>query len=83
MNSIAGELVKADRQLEIGGAAIGIVILATGASTRLGTPKQLLLYQGRSFLRHTVEVAIASVCRPIVVVLGACAQQIQPEGSWG
>jgi molybdenum cofactor cytidylyltransferase len=81
MNRVVGESVKADRQLEIGGAAIGIVILAAGASTRMGTPKQLLLYQGRSFLRHTVEVAIASVCRPIVVVLGACAQQIQPEVS--
>ena len=48
---------------------IGIVILAAGASTRMGTPKQLLRYQERSLLRHTIEVAIASVCRPIVVVL--------------
>ncbi len=58
---------------------IGIVILAAGASTRMGTPKQLLRYQERSLLRHTVEVAIASICRPIVVVLGAYAQLIQPE----
>lgn len=58
---------------------IGIVILAAGASTRMGTPKQLLRYQERSLLRHTVEVAIASVCQPIVVVLGAYAQLIQPE----
>lgn len=58
---------------------IGIVILAAGASTRMGTPKQLLRYQERSLLRHTIEVAIASVCRPIVVVLGAYAQLIRPE----
>ena len=58
---------------------IGIVILAAGASTRMGTPKQLLRYQERSLLRHTIEVAIASVCRPIVVVLGANAQLIKPD----
>ena len=58
---------------------IGIVILAAGASTRMGTPKQLLRYQEHSLLRHTIEVAIASVCRPIIVVLGAYAQLIQPE----
>lgn len=58
---------------------IGIVILAAGASTRMGTPKQLLRYQERSLLRHTIEVAIASVCQPIVVVLGAYAQLIRPE----
>lgn len=60
-------------------SAVGLVVLAAGASTRMGTPKQLLPYRGRSLLRHTVEVAIASVCRPIVVVLGANANRIQPE----
>lgn len=60
-------------------ADIGIVILAAGGSTRMGTPKQLLPYQGYSLLRHTVEAAVASVCRPIIVVLGAYAQLIQPE----
>lgn len=59
--------------------AIGIIILAAGASTRMGTPKQLLLYHGRSLLRHTAEVAIASGCQPIVVVLGAYVEQIKPE----
>jgi molybdenum cofactor cytidylyltransferase len=58
---------------------IGIIILAAGASTRMGTPKQLLPYQGRNFLQHTVEVAIASVCRPIILVLGAYAERIQQE----
>ncbi len=57
---------------------VGIVILAAGASTRMGTPKQLLRYQERSLLRHTIEVAIASVCRPIVV-LGANAQLIRSD----
>jgi molybdenum cofactor cytidylyltransferase len=60
---------------------IGAVILAAGASTRMGTPKQLLYFKGRSLLRHTVEVAIAQECEPIVVVLGAYAEQIRNEVS--
>lgn len=58
---------------------IGIIILAAGASTRLGTPKQLLPYRGQSLLRHTTKVAIASGCRPIVVVLGAQAERLEAE----
>ena len=60
-------------------STIGLIILAAGASTRMGTPKQLLLYRGRSFVRHFCDVAIASVCQPITVVLGANAEQIKPE----
>lgn len=58
---------------------VGIAILAAGASTRMGSPKQLLLYQGRSLLRHTVEAAIASKCRPIIVILGANFDRLQRE----
>lgn len=58
---------------------IGMIILAAGALSRMGTPKQLLLYRGCSFLSHIVEVALGSVCRPIVVVLGANAAQLKPE----
>ncbi|MBN3879301.1 MULTISPECIES: nucleotidyltransferase family protein [unclassified Nostoc] len=60
-------------------STIAIMILAAGASTRMGTPKQLLLYQGRSFLKYITEIAIASVCQPVVVVLGANAEQIHPQ----
>ena len=69
-------------------STIGLIILAAGASTRMGTPKQLLAYRGCSFIRHMAEVAIcasqqrfaiASVCQPIAVVLGANAEQIKPE----
>jgi molybdenum cofactor cytidylyltransferase len=57
----------------------GIVILAAGASTRLGQPKQLLTYKGRSLLAHACESALASLCDPVIVVLGARAAQIKAE----
>lgn len=59
--------------------AIAIVILAAGASTRMGRPKQLLPHREHSFLRHTAKVAVASECQPIVVVLGAYAEQTRQE----
>jgi molybdenum cofactor cytidylyltransferase len=42
-------------------STVGLIILAAGASTRMGTPKQLLAYRGCSFIRHMAEVAILSL----------------------
>jgi molybdenum cofactor cytidylyltransferase len=58
---------------------VGLMILAAGASTRMGTPKQLLTYRGCTLIRHMAEVAIASVCQPIAIVLGANGERIKPE----
>lgn len=58
---------------------VAAIVLAAGASTRMGRPKQLLPYRGRSLLRHMAIEAIASQCYPIIVVLGAYAEQIKPE----
>ena len=58
---------------------IGIIILAAGASTRLGQPKQLLAYQGKSLIRHIAEAAIRCQCQPVVVVLGANVATIEPH----
>lgn len=52
---------------------LGIVLLAAGASTRLGKPKQLLLYEGNTLFQNGVQVAIDSGVKPIVAVLGANA----------
>lgn len=60
-------------------STIGLVLLAAGASTRLGTPKQLLRYQEQTLLRRAAETALASRCQPVVVVLGAYAERLQPE----
>jgi len=76
-----GELVEASEPQGSDSPNIGIIILAAGASSRMGTPKQLLPYRGRSFLSHIAEAAVASVCHPVVVVLGANTEQLKPEVS--
>jgi molybdenum cofactor cytidylyltransferase len=55
----------------------GIIILAAGASKRLGTPKQQLTYQNKSLLLNAVHTASHSGAKHIVVVLGAFATQIK------
>ena len=60
-------------------STVGLMILAAGASTRMGTPKQLLVFQGRCLLRHMAEVALASCCEPVVVVLGSQIEQMKIE----
>jgi molybdenum cofactor cytidylyltransferase len=56
----------------------GCMVLAAGASTRMGTPKQLLPVEGRPLLLRAVEAALASAAWPVVVVLGAHADKIRP-----
>lgn len=50
---------------------IGLIILAAGASVRMGKPKQLLEFNGETLLQRAIQTALDSECRPIVVVLGA------------
>jgi CTP:molybdopterin cytidylyltransferase MocA len=47
------------------------VVLAAGASTRMGRPKQLLQHRGRSFVGCAVDLARVAGCSPILVVTGA------------
>lgn len=56
----------------------GIIILAAGASKRLGTPKQQLPFQNKSLLQNVVHTARQSDI-PTVVVLGAFATQIREQ----
>jgi molybdenum cofactor cytidylyltransferase len=57
----------------------GIVVLAAGGSSRMGTPKQLLPVGGVSLVRRAAQSAIESGCEPIVVVLGASAELVRRE----
>jgi molybdenum cofactor cytidylyltransferase len=56
----------------------GIVLLAAGASARLGNPKQLVLYKGKTLLQHTLDVAL-ELSGKVFVILGAGAAEVQKE----
>jgi molybdenum cofactor cytidylyltransferase len=58
---------------------VGLIMLAAGKASRMGKPKQLLIYQGSSLISHAVKVGLNSICEPILVVLGAYAELIKPE----
>lgn len=47
------------------------VVLAAGASRRLGRPKQLLTRDGETLLHRAARLGVASAARRTVVVLGA------------
>lgn len=57
-----------------------IILLAAGASTRLGRPKQLLRYHNQTLLRRAAETAVAAAAgAPVVVVTGAQHEVLLPE----
>ena len=49
---------------------IAAVILAAGESSRLGQPKQLIQFRGKTLVRRMVDAASEADCRPVLVVLG-------------
>ncbi|KQT26132.1 hypothetical protein ASG22_05535 [Chryseobacterium sp. Leaf405] len=55
-----------------------ILILAAGNSSRLGEPKQLLNFEGKTLLKHVVEEAL-KVSKSVVVVTGSNHFQISKE----
>jgi molybdenum cofactor cytidylyltransferase len=59
---------------------IGAIVLAAGNSSRMGAagPKQLLTYQGQSLVRRAIDTAGMSALSPVIVVLGANAEQVRP-----
>ena len=55
---------------------LAAVILSGGASSRMGSPKALLPYQGRPFLEHLLDVTALPQIGVRRVVLGADAEPI-------
>ncbi|MDP2777187.1 MAG: NTP transferase domain-containing protein, partial [Anaerolineales bacterium] len=53
------------------------IILAAGESTRFGSPKQLLDWKGKPFVRHIAETALHSGLWPVVVITGFCAAEVE------
>ena len=53
------------------------IILAAGASSRFGSPKQLADWQDNNMLQHTINIAKSLFDKNIIVVLGANADRIK------
>jgi molybdenum cofactor cytidylyltransferase len=56
---------------------IGIIVLAAGASSRMGQPKQLLRFEGETLLNRAIRVGLETQCCPVIVVLGSAAETLQ------
>lgn len=61
-------------------APVAAVVLAAGASSRMGRPKQLLPWgpDDEPMLRQVVRVALAAPVERVIVVLGCTADEIAP-----
>lgn len=57
-------------------STLPVILLAAGESSRLGSPKQLLVYKGKTLLEHAIHIARAAHYGPVIVVLGAFVDQI-------
>jgi molybdenum cofactor cytidylyltransferase len=57
--------------------SVAAVVLAAGASRRLGQPKQLLTYRGATLLDATLATARAAGLPQVVVALGGAADAVQ------
>ena len=57
---------------------IPAIILAAGASRRLGRPKQLVALEGETLLRRAARAALAG-CAPVLVVVGSRAADMAAD----
>jgi molybdenum cofactor cytidylyltransferase len=55
----------------------GILIVAAGQSKRLGSPKQLLMYEGKTLINRLIDIVKEAVDFPMALVLGAHAEKIK------
>jgi len=61
------------------GLRVAAIILAAGASSRMGRAKAFLDLGARSLVRHVAEIASSAACRPVVVVVGEEGERVQAE----
>ncbi|MFD9740291.1 NTP transferase domain-containing protein [Umezawaea sp. NPDC059074] len=63
--------------------SIAGLLLAAGAGRRFGSPKALVSHHGSLFVESAAEVLRRAGCDPVVVVLGAAADQVRARASLG
>lgn len=77
LNEIATRPSPRDVMAMIPNGEVAIAVLAAGRSSRMGTRNKLLsLFDGVHLVRRSVETAIAAGGRPVIVVLGHMANEI-------
>jgi molybdenum cofactor cytidylyltransferase len=52
-------------------SSVAVIVLAAGASRRLGQPKQLLMHGGETLLERADRLASEAGAAPVIIVLGA------------
>lgn len=57
---------------------ISLILLAAGESSRLGTPKQLLMFKGNNLMQHTIDMTL-TLGMDTFIVLGAYGEKIQKQ----
>lgn len=62
--------------MAVNGGKVAAIVLAAGGSSRLGRPKQLVRIGSETLLERAVRVAREAGCAPVIVVVGAGAEQI-------
>jgi len=65
-------------QPETPAPSVHVIVLAAGASTRFGSPKQLVRLNGRPLLHLAVSRAVEVAGQSVTVVLGANAADLAP-----
>lgn len=57
-------------------ATVSVIVLAAGASTRMGAPKQLVRWRGKTMLQHVLDATARSSADEVILVLGAHAEEV-------
>jgi molybdenum cofactor cytidylyltransferase len=65
------------------GGEYGAIILAAGASTRMGSAKQVLPWKNKNLLQHVMDEIRSSGIEAITVVLGANTGKIESQIDFG
>ncbi|MDO4581381.1 MAG: nucleotidyltransferase family protein [Bacillota bacterium] len=64
-----------------GQKAVGGIILAAGASVRMGQPKLLYRYGQKTIIGHVLDNALAAQLSPLLLISGAYREEVEAEAA--